>query len=157
MEDTIAAVKDTSTGSASRSPETHQQACDIRHCVSHDDVCASRVQVRMDTWIVFRPKFSLVVHIGIPSDEGVYTLLYRGKDSGIALRPLPDEDYRATLGANPANDLFKTVRNIAGRVKEQIPIVVAELNDRELCKQFCAKTREPFGSACLSLYARARA
>jgi hypothetical protein len=62
-------------------------------------------------------------------------LLYRRKGSGIARRPLPYQDYRATLGTNPANDLLKAVRNIAGRRKEQIPIVAAELDDREVRKR----------------------
>ena len=124
------------SGSASRSrSEAHQQAFDIRHRAGHDDVCASRVQVCMVARIVFRPEFLLVIHVGVPGGEGIRTLLYGSKGSGVARQPPPDEDYRAAFGANPANNLLKAVRNIAGRRKEQIPIVAAELDDRELRKR----------------------
>ena len=87
--------------------ELRQNSFHVRHRARNDDISTSGIQVPMIARIILRPGTMSAWQPQVgrpPANDGIGTLLDRSKGSLITLRPLPDEDDCATLGANPAND-----------------------------------------------------
>ena len=88
--------------------DLRQNSLHVRHRARNDDICTGGIQVPMIARIILRPgtpMFAWQPQIGSPpANDGIGTLLDRSKGGLITLRPLPDEDDCATLGANAATD-----------------------------------------------------